>query len=83
MDVQTNAMAGPVRERFTKARLGDELSRGCVNVARDHLRRKCVARGFLRSEHQRVDLVLPLVRRGPDCGGNTAVTPGDNLGYQP
>ena len=69
MNLKTYAMTGPVRKRFTKAREGNGLSRGGVDISRDDLRRHRVACGLLGLKHQRVDLVLPLVRRGPDDKG--------------
>ena len=69
MNLKTYAMTGPVRKRFTKTRVGDGLSRGGVDISRDDLRRHRVACGVLGLKHQRMNLVLPLARLGPDDKG--------------
>ena len=69
MNLKTYAMTGPVRKRFAKARVGNGLSRGRVDISRDGPRRHRVACGLLGLKHQRVDVLLPLARRSPDDKG--------------
>ena len=51
MNLKTYAMTGPVRKRFTKARVGDGFSRGGVDISRDDLRCHRVAGGLLGLKH--------------------------------